>query len=101
MRRTRSVPPPGTCRPADRPLAPEPTIPWSRTVWRTPGFRHATSCAIMHPRIPAPTMATAGDGIGSRTLELIGRRLDRPLDERRELVLGANAAQAVEDALAA
>src|SRR4051812_24621692 len=101
MRRTRSVPPLGTCTPADLRVAPDPTMSWSRRVLVRPGVLVAISFAIMHPSMPAPTMATDGGDTRSRSLQLVGRGLDRPFDEGGELILSADAAQPVEDALAA
>src|SRR5262249_46245142 len=103
IRRTRSVPPRGTCRPADRRVAPHPSRSRSRRTTDAPPARDATSRAVMHPRIPAPTTATSAvSGATARPLLDPARpAAPRPLDERRELRRAADPTQAVDDPLAA
>src|ERR1022692_570318 len=101
MRRVRAVAPRGRCRPADLRLAPAPIVSRSSTVIETSGSRAASSRAIRQPTTPAPIMAVAGRAIGLCSLELRVGWLGRPLDERAQLVLGPDAAQPVQDPLAA
>src|SRR5262249_3946473 len=97
----RGVPPLGRCSPADRRLAPLPTPSRSSTVTLAQGILVVSSRAARQPAIPAPTTAIAGPAIALGPLELFAGWLGHPLDEGGQRALGADAAQPVQDALAA